>query len=207
MTDQPIETRVPAKTADFTWVEAERLREAMYELASILRVDMPTHATPDDLPYAVNMVRFLTAAIEYLRDLKADANETAASLMVGRVQNLPGIGPVEKQGGYDRKNWDHDELFSLVLARSRDERIADEETGEYEDPAAAFMRVLRDCMGTPSYWKLGDELKKTGLRARGIDADEYCEKTDKRKTVKVPSSAAVHLDDDTGYDTLGLIFQ
>jgi hypothetical protein len=75
---------------------------------------------------------------------------------------------VQVKRGKDRTAWDHDSLFRLALARSRDERLVDEETGVYEDPGEAALRVIRELVGV-SYWK------KTGLKARGIEIDEFCE--------------------------------
>lgn len=75
---------------------------------------------------------------------------------------------VQVRRGKDRTAWDHDSLWSLALARSRDERVLDEETGVYEDAGEAALRVIRELVGV-SYWK------KTGLKARGIDIDEFCE--------------------------------
>lgn len=123
-----------------------------------------------------------------LRQAKADVGEAAHHAMPGRYATVEGVGDVEKSWGYDRSGWDHDSLFNLVLARARDERGVDEETGEYEDPAVVVLRVLRECAGI-GYWKVGNKDKGTGLKGRGIDPDEYCTVTDKRPSVSVPSAA------------------
>lgn len=177
------------------WVEAEAMRSALYDLAAIIRIDLPPKVDDGDLLYVLDLMRVLDGALAYLRELKADLGELAATLIPGREISVVGIGNVKVDGGYNRSAWDHDELFALLLARSRDEREADPETGEFEPHAEAFLRVLRDCMANPGYWKIGDADKGTGLKARGIDVDEFCVKAPKRKTVTLPSDTKLRLED------------
>lgn len=84
------------------------------------------------------------------------------------TMDLDGVGHVEVKHGANRKEWDNDALWRLVVARARDERKIDPETGEaLESEGEAVGRVLGECM-RPS-WRL------TPLRERDIDPDEYCQ--------------------------------
>lgn len=97
---------------------------------------------------------------------------------LGRNQvTVDGVGTAEIKRGNDRKQWDNDALIRLVIARGRDERRVDEETGEYESEAEAVGRALMAC-ARPS-WRV------TALKERGIDPDEYCEKTPGRLSVVI----------------------
>jgi hypothetical protein len=77
-----------------------------------------------------------------------------------------GVGNVEVKRATSRTQWDHEGLWAKVAAMALDERKVDPDTGEFEREAEVVARVLRDC-ATPS-WKV------TGLRAHGIDPEEYC---------------------------------
>jgi len=55
----------------------------------------------------------------------------------------------------------------------------DEETGEFEREAHAVARVLRDCVSFGAG-------KVTGLRARGITPDEFCQETVDGYSVVLP---------------------
>lgn len=90
---------------------------------------------------------------------------------------VDGIGQVQVKRGTDRKEWDHDALIRLVVARGRDERRVDAETGEYEPEGEAVARALMEC-ARPS-WRL------TPLRDRGIDPDEYCASNPGRLSVVI----------------------
>lgn len=129
---------------------------------------------------------FLLAA---LRDMKQDlarvyeaTEKHLLSLMGDKKMEVDGIGLVEVKRRTKRTQWRHDELWPVVVARALDERLLDEETGEYESAAEVVSRVLRDCM-SPS-WKV------TGLRARGIQPDEFCTEEQEGYSVVLPSRGA-----------------
>jgi hypothetical protein len=67
----------------------------------------------------------------------------------------------------------------VVVARALDERQVDEATGEYERESSAVARVLRECIS------LGAG-KVTGLRARGIQPDEFCKEEPDGWAVMLP---------------------
>ncbi len=104
-----------------------------------------------------------------LRGVERDLELAIDDLMTGRFLT---VGPyeLERRRGPNRKAWDHEGLLRVVLARSRDERVCDLATGEYEDPGAAAVRVIAE-IAHIDYWRTGP------LRARGVDVDEYCTTT------------------------------
>jgi hypothetical protein len=114
------------------------------------------------------------ADLAQLRAIKAALSDWDRELCewigdaLGRNQtDVDGVGHVEVKRGAARKEWDSDALIRLVIAKGRDERKVDVETGEVlESEGEAVGRALMEC-ARPN-WRV------TALRARGIDADEYC---------------------------------
>ena len=101
----------------------------------------------------------------------------ADALGFNRIE-VDGVGVVEIKRGANRKEWDNDALWRLVVARARDERRVDPETGEaLESEGEAVGRVLNECM-RPA-WRL------TPLRERNIDPDEYSTSTPGRTSVVI----------------------
>ena len=121
-----------------------------------------------------------------LRDLKSTAGEvysqvehTLLGVMGEKQVEVAGLGVVEIKRRTKRTAWRHDELIPVVVARALDERRVDEETGEFEREAHAVARVLRDCVSFGAG-------KVTGLRARGITPDEFCQETVDGYSVVLP---------------------
>jgi hypothetical protein len=97
-----------------------------------------------------------------------------------KKMEVPGLGLVEIKKNTTYRQWQHDPLWARVSALALDERKLDPETGELlEREAETVARILRDCC-TPS-WKV------TGLRAHGIQVDEFCEVEDEGWTVRLPN--------------------
>jgi hypothetical protein len=115
------------------------------------------------------------AAVTYqwVENLLLDAAGNARRLEVA------GVGTVEIRKATKYLQWQHGELWKRVVALALDERVLDVDTGEYEREADAVARVLLEC-ATPA-WKL------TGLRARGIQVDEFCQVEPDGFTVKLPT--------------------
>ncbi len=91
---------------------------------------------------------------------------------------VEGFGEVNIRRSTKRTHWDHEALTAKLVALALDERIVDEATGEYEPDFLAVARVLSEC-SRPS-WRL------LPLRARGIDADEYCTVDEQSWGVQLP---------------------
>lgn len=84
-----------------------------------------------------------------------------------RMREVPGVGAVEVKRSTKRSQWQWDDLIAHIVARALDERKVDEETGEIEREGPVVARAMRDCLS----FSAG---KVTGLRARGIQPDEFC---------------------------------
>lgn len=137
----------------------------------------------------VGLADFMSA----LRDIKAKAGHIYTECEQAYIANAPtkqvidDVGLVEVKRKTTRKKWDHDEVFRSVVARIADEPgiFWDTETGEKLPPAAMAANLvarLREVL-SPT-WKV------TGLRAMGLDPDEYAEVNEKAKGVKLPPRAA-----------------
>lgn len=103
---------------------------------------------------------------------------------------VPGVGLVEVSKRTKRTGWRHAELLPVLVARALDERQLDEESGEYEREASAVARVLRECVSFGAG-------KVTGLRARGIQPDEFCDETPDGYSVRLPPVQEPALSDET----------
>lgn len=104
---------------------------------------------------------------------KRKADEVEAELLAEMPEKkleVPGIGVFESRKATDRKQWQHAELQSTLIAkiRSGEARTVDPETGEIveEDDVALTARVFT-ATANPS-WRV------TALKALDINPDEYC---------------------------------
>jgi hypothetical protein len=99
---------------------------------------------------------------------------------------VEGLGEVEIKRRTKRTAWRHDELLPVVVAR-----IMDEPTTLYDDDGTLLPYAqighnvasrLRECIG------LGAG-KVTGLRAMGIQPDEFCKEEADGYAVQLPPRA------------------
>ncbi len=104
-------------------------------------------------------------------------------LLPKKKVTIPPFGVVEKASSANRK-WDNEEMFNVLLARARDARLIDKETGEVlESEGQAVRRVIEECAYV-GYWKL------TPLREKyGVDPDEFYETTSRRKSIRLIKSS------------------
>lgn len=116
---------------------------------------------------------------------------------------VPGVGAVEVNGGWDRKNWESDKLLRRMLHVALDGlSIFDAETGEDARDLAIdrVFEVLNDTMPvTPSMqWRVGTWPKTdpktgetvkpaTGLKLYGIDDENWCDRTAKPRLARWPN--------------------
>jgi hypothetical protein len=133
-------------------------------------VDYASTVTPFDIDRAVSDLAELREVRKALADWEAELSEWLAEALGFNTLTLDDGKEVTVRRGTTRKTWDHDQLLRVVLARSRDERVIDPETGEAEDLAEATLRVLTDCAHI-DYWRKG------ALAKRGLDIDEFAETT------------------------------
>jgi hypothetical protein len=141
-------------------------------------VDYASTVTPFDIDRAVSDLAELREVRKALADWEAELSEWLAEALGFNTLTLDDGKEVTVRRGTTRKTWDHDQLLRVVLARSRDERVIDPETGEAEDLAEATLRVLTDCAHI-DYWRKG------ALSERGLDVDEFCETTAGRPRVVI----------------------
>lgn len=132
-----------------------------------------------DLGTLVLALRELRTIARAIRMFDDDLTERIADGVEGPYADLDGIGIVQVKKGSQRKSWKHDELFTLVARKAVEDPGADHETGEVFGPAEAVTRAFKDCAGI-AYWKV------TGLKARGIDPDEYAETLPGKRSVILP---------------------
>ncbi len=121
-----------------------------------------------------------------IRDCKADLTILQKKVEQELVQTagkkrfvVEGLGEVEVRKSTKRNEWDHEGLTRVLVAMAADERIVDEQTGEYEREADAVARVISECAGI-SYWRV------TPLRARHIQVDEFCHEEPADWQVQLP---------------------
>lgn len=146
-------------------------------------------AIPEDAE-TVALLHDLAALREVKADLRLSEDLLVKAIgdrLTRRTTIVDGLGEVTRARNVTRRAWDHKALFRRVIAAARDERQVDPDTGEAEDPFEAAARVLAECI-TPS-WKVGrhgkDDQPATGLRACGIDPDEYCQTEERGWTVTI----------------------
>jgi hypothetical protein len=120
-----------------------------------------------------------------IRDCRADlaslAKDIEAELLVTAGSKrfvVEGLGEVEIRKSIKRTEWDDEGLTRVLVARALDERIVNEQTGEYEPAHESVARVLSEC-ARPS-WRV------TPLRARGLAVDEFCVERADGYSVQLP---------------------
>ncbi len=139
------------------------------------------HYSRDDLVRLLVDIRELRAGLATLagdvtKDLLAHADEKRFV--------VPDIGEVEIKKSTKRTQWRHDEMLPAVIARVMDEKetLYDRDTGEllpYVQIGHNLTSRLRECVS------LGGG-KVTGLRAIGLQPDEFCKEEADGWDVKLP---------------------
>ena len=156
--------------------------EAVDKLAEAIR-RLADHDEPADLEAVVLAAVHLRAVMNHARDARDILAEYAHHLMPAPVVPIPGVGPVQRTGGWDRKDWEHDELLRKVVRWAKDDReaYAREHDGEAppESEGETVARLIREYAGI-AYWKV------TGPRERGLNVDDYCRKEPARKGISLP---------------------
>lgn len=107
-------------------------------------------------------------------------------------QMIDGLGMVEVESSFERKNWESEKLLRAIVMKS----LIDPETGEIGEP----VKVVDDLLANLSAalpitgslgWRVGQEKpvgsgQWTGLRGLGFDPDDFCDTLDKPVMAKVP---------------------
>ena len=131
----------------------------------------------------------IMAAVRDARADLADLGHLAEQLFLVRVGNarhyvVEGLGELEIRRATKRTRWRHDELLSAVIARVMDEpaTIYDPFTGEllpYTQIGHNVTGRLRECVSFGAG-------KVTGIRAIGLQPDEFCEEEPGAMSVQLP---------------------
>lgn len=129
----------------------------------------------------------LASLLMDLRDLKKQADEVFKACEQRllneageRSFDVPMLGRFEVKRGTKRTGWVWDRLIPDLVAKAREERRYNQDSGEVEGEGEATARVLRDCLSFSS-------AKVTGLRARGLSDDDYCQVEEGAYSVMLPS--------------------
>ena len=143
--------------------------------------DPPTDLGPIPLAIVLAAIRDCRAQLDDLyktveTDLLAEAGEKRFV--------VDGLGEVEIKKQTKRTAWDMDRLVPAVITRIVDEpaTMFDPTDGDLLPPAVIAQNVgerLRDCVGM----YVG---KSTGLRAIGLQVDEFCHEEPDGYAVKLP---------------------
>lgn len=160
-------------------VEAEKDLLAFVKAAPVKR--HPTHPTYiHDLAWTVDT---LERIIDRAKAIQAEVGEHLAKAVPFGTPRIayPGLRPLTPRWGGDRKEWANDLLAEDVKPRIL---MADPEAGEMRTPS----EVLDLCFSVVSL--NGSNAKVTGLRALGLDPDDYCKKTPAPPTIQVTKDAA-----------------
>lgn len=139
---------------------------------------------PDDIARLMVNIRDLRAS---LRDTLTELeHEFVASMNGDKKLEVDGLGEFAVKRKTSRTGWDHDALISAVVARIVDEpsMVWDPTTGEMLPPNAIGANVARRLRDAISF----GAGKVTGLRALGLDPDEYCHEEDAGYGVQLPTT-------------------
>jgi len=121
-------------------------------------------------------------------------NDPEAPLGTVRVE-IMGVGAVEVNGGWDRKNWESAKLLRRMLHVALDGlSIFDAATGEDARDIALerVFEILNETMPvTPSMqWRTGvwpkDDKPGTGLKKFAVDDADFCDRTEKPRLARWP---------------------
>ena len=136
---------------------------------------------PDGADVSLDRYVYVLHAVRVCRRRLSDFEAKVSDDLVARAAEhtftVDGLGEVQIRKRTRRTHWDNEGLTRKLVAMSRDERILNEMTGEYEPEAEAVARVLSEC-ARPS-WRL------TPLRERHIPIDEYAHEEDAGYTVRI----------------------
>lgn len=140
----------------------------------------PTHEVlVHDLAWMVDHLEYVIDRAKSIQAEAATALAKAVPFGTPRI-GFPGLRPLTPRYGGTRKEWANDLLLEHVRPRVL---MSDPEAGEMRSPQEVFDVVL-------SVVSLnGSNAKVTGIRALGLDPDDYCKKTPAPPTIQVTKDA------------------
>lgn len=151
------------------------IAEALVDRDAIAAVLYELHAAVVGWPTKQHPAKARLVLDAYKAALLSEAGERAFDTAQGRW---------EIKKSTKRTGWQWDALIPrLVAAGQTERRIIDPEAGEVESEGHAVARALRESVSFSG-------AKVTGLRARGIDASDYCNEEDGGYDLMVPAPVA-----------------
>jgi hypothetical protein len=134
-----------------------------------------------DIGSLASLYTLVSESRKILKQVEDGLSQACAARMDRRRKTIEGIGTLERHTSGGRTNWDHDGILRHLLARSRDERRIDSETGEVlESGEEALLRAIKEAAGI-GYWRLEP------LRRRGLDPDEFAEMKPSKPYITISS--------------------
>jgi hypothetical protein len=145
------------------------------------RASLVEAADLDKLAIGLSAIRTLIGDLRML----ADATEAnVVELMPQRRYEIEGLGTLERRKGTDRKAWEWESLWPLLVRPTLDP----DGTGELPDlptTVASLTSLTQEVIGlTPS-----KQPRVTALRAMGVDPDDWCEVSPGRTSVQIHGAA------------------
>lgn len=128
----------------------------------------------DDLEQNLTCLAMIRESRQTLAHIERELERKLADLMPGKRVVVSGVGTFERHKRTNRKSWDSDDLLRAVL----DTRLVDEDgVIADETPLEKVLHV----------WNLGAP-RVTALKARGIQADEFCHAEDAGTAIQLITS-------------------
>lgn len=126
---------------------------------------------------AVELFQQLAGVVRIASTVRDDVQTRAGELLGPQKVVLPGVGMVKRTPRRNYRNWQTEDLLRAVL----DSRRVDKETGEVlEETAEDRIRAV--------YPLAGGSARRTELRARGIDPDEFAEYEERGFTLRIETA-------------------
>lgn len=160
------------------------LVQALTEFAEDCETDFDKRESDDPAALAV-VLAAVREARAGLAEFAAEVERVLLAEMGEKAIEVEGLGLVEAKRSVRRTGWDHETLIPHVVARLADE------PGVFFDPDDATLlpyatighnvaRRLKECISFGAG-------KVTGLRAIGLDPDEYCSADEAHWSVRLPA--------------------
>lgn len=150
----------------------EQARRDLGQTVTFLAAETARLTDDTDIPDLARALCVIRDTRQDLATIAADCEQQMLALMGDRRVEVVGLGVFESHRRIKRTGWDHDALVHDVLD------TVDIGAGL---PAEAFdiVAALRECISFGAG-------KVTGLRARGLTPDEYCQETPDGWSIQLP---------------------
>lgn len=158
--------------------------QALTEFAEEMHADyiVAEPHTPEALAIVLVAIRECRAELANLYD---HVERDLLSVMDEKKMVVEGVGEIEVKHATRRTKWEHETLIPAILSRLADEPgvFFDPDDGTFlpnQTVGANVARRLNECVSFGGG-------KVTGLRAIGLDPDEFCETDYGKAQIKLPA--------------------